>query len=683
MLKLTSGHKPNQLGFSLIMLALISSLVWSFEVLANLSVPNPFSSEQSDEKTITEGPLSKAVLIAGPFDIHRHYRSMEGPWVTLDFKPGEVLNQGNITCPEGMVNFAEKGAAPVSMMGAAKAAAKEAAPVAQKPLDSQVKGMVPVKGPRELYWFKGVKLEVLDENDKVLPTAEFICHWNLDVQPDWRNRTFTEGHYCQNPRLSSVSQGETTQILPPGYGVPVASDEPITASFQAANRTTDLHRRLKHRCTLYFVKDIDLVYPIKALYWYVPYMTVVVDHNTPDLSKIQQVNCPLCVGASDGVDAPNDRAGGVFSDKAGHRLSGHWVVPPGVHTYHDVIGPDRDDGFNKGNPIIRALWTHVHPLCTRFSLIESLPEGRRTLFTAHCQTKTKPGLQIMHLDFLTPKDGIQLRQDAAYEMEVTYNNPFPVAYDSMASMGLYMEDPMFVRPKWALHDYIPSADQNSLDQQQKQSAMSCAIPNAALVHGMHAMAGGKAEAPADEPAQIDRKALPLFDPNKDGPLLSKDQLVELTTSEGPIDIKLEPKLAPQTATHIFTLMKNGSYAGTPFHKYDSDNYFMLAPAPNKLDGFDALTREQIGKLRRLPLEASGSGKHEALALELTRDHDETNSGTSSFCIFLNEAQHLDGKYTIFGHVVANERSLATLNKLKEHWYKASEREHIISSSVNK
>src|SRR5262249_4273190 len=150
--------------------------------------------------------------------------------------------------------------------------------MAEPATKAQPEGVVHApKGPRELYWFKGVKLEVLDENGKVQPTAEFICHWNLDVDPKFRNRVFKEGHYTQNDRLASISQSETVQIQPAGCGIPVASDEPWQLSFQAANRTTDAHRRIRHRCTLYFIKDKDLVYPIKALYWYVPYITVVVD----------------------------------------------------------------------------------------------------------------------------------------------------------------------------------------------------------------------------------------------------------------------------------------------------------------------------------------------------------------------------------------------------------------------
>jgi cyclophilin family peptidyl-prolyl cis-trans isomerase len=659
-------------------LCLICTAVLCLKGMAFLSNGNPFEPAPADEKTIKEGPVIKVVVEAGPFDIHRHYLSMEGPWANLDdVTPAELIASKSINLPEGMIQYTENGGKQLSMMGTAQKSANA------KPLAGGPEGLVKVpKGPRELYWFKGVKLEVLDENGNVQPTAEFICHWNLDVDPSFRNKVFHEGHFCQNTRLSSISQAETVQILPPGYGVPIASDEPWSLSFQAANRTTDAHRRLKHRCTLYFIKDKDLVFPIKALYWYVPYICVVVDKNLPDLSRQQKGNCPLCIGASYGVDAPNDRAGGTFPDNQGRKLSGHWVVPPGIQTFRDVIGNERDEGFAKGNPIVRAAWTHVHPLCTKLSLVECTPRERKVVLSTDCRTKIFPGLQIMHLNFLTPKDGVQLNDKASYEMEVTYNNVLKKPVDSMASMGIYMQDDAFARPKWALADYKPEDDQEARKEQNQLSLMSCAIPQKGADPSAELSASNKA-AQATNPDQMDRKKLPLFDPKQDGPMLTKEKMVQIVTSKGPINIALEPKLAPKTCTHLYTLMKNGYYTGTPFFDYQPDGFLVLAQAIDKHEGFKFLTAAQNGKLRRLPLESNPTGKHVPMALSLCRDEDDTDSATSSFCVVLTNAHHLDGHYTIFGHVSSDAKTLATLTAIEEHWNDDQhDRPYILSCNSN-
>jgi hypothetical protein len=135
-------------------------------------------------------------------------------------------------------------------------------------------------------------------------------------------------------------------------------------------------------------------------------------------------------------------------------LSGHWIVPPGVHTYDDLITEYYNPGFadpEAGPWILQAAWTHVHPLAEKISLIEVDSKSRQPIYTAHCQTITSPGLQIMHIDYLSSKEGIQLHTgpDKHYEMEVSYNNPTDRTYDSMASFGLYFRDVRFERPDWA------------------------------------------------------------------------------------------------------------------------------------------------------------------------------------------------------------------------------------------
>jgi cyclophilin family peptidyl-prolyl cis-trans isomerase len=664
----------NYRNAALSILVCVIALALSTTGWARFSVgPSPFASQVADETTITEGPVTKVVVTAGPFDLHRHYLSMEGPWVAGHFTPGDMVASGTINLPEGMVEYIENGAQAAGMRGPAPT---------QSTSNAKPEGLVHApKGPRELYWFKGVKLEVLDENGKVEPTAEFICHWNLDVDTKFRDRVFPEAHFCQNDRLSSISQAETLQILPQGFGVPIASDEPWQLSFQAANRTSDVHRRVRHRCTIYLVKDKELVYPIKALYWYTPYITVVVDKNLPPITPMQRAGCPVCVGTSEGVDAPNDRAGGTFKDPAGRVLSGHWVIPPGEHTYRDIITAPRDGGFQKGSPIIRAAWTHVHPLCTTFSLVECTNEERKKVMTTTCVTKTTPGLQIMHLDFITPKGGVQLHDTSQYEMEVTYNNPFKKAADSMASMGIYLEDSTFERPKWALADYRPENDPWATAEKASEAQMSCAITDRSkCTTATSSNTEQVADASAD-PHRPDRKKLPMFDTSADGPLLTKTQPVEIVTSRGSIDITLEPKLAPKTCTHLLNMMKGGFYKGTPFFDYQPNGFLVVAQTLEKHKGYRNLTEVQREKLRRLPLETCPEGKNEPLALGLCRDSDNTESATDSFCVVLEYAPHLDGHYAVFGHVVPDEKSMATLRNIESNFVDPSDRPYIISCKI--
>ncbi len=303
---------------NLFYLILVSTLIFT----NNLSA---FAKSHDDKQSFdfSEGAVSKAVITAGPFDLHRKYRSMEGPYISYDFKVGDIVESKDISLPEGLVVFVENGGAAPAMMGGGSGQINS----------RDVKGLIQDTKPRSLLWLKGVKLEVLDENDKVLPTAEFICHWNLDVKPNFRNEVFTDGEKCASVRLATVTQGQTEITFPKGFAVPVASDETWNAVFQAANRTTNEHRRVKHRCTFYFIKDQDLAYPVTALAWQVPWIHVIIDKNSTEAAEEVKSNCPACLGLSIGVNAPNNTSNGVFADSKGQRVSGHWVIPPGTHTY--------------------------------------------------------------------------------------------------------------------------------------------------------------------------------------------------------------------------------------------------------------------------------------------------------------------------------------------------------------
>ena len=72
-------------------------------------VTNAGPQPETAEKTIS------AQVVAGPFDIHRKYRSMEGPYVSESIKVADLVNGGKTILPESKVKFVE--AVPIQMNG--------------------------------------------------------------------------------------------------------------------------------------------------------------------------------------------------------------------------------------------------------------------------------------------------------------------------------------------------------------------------------------------------------------------------------------------------------------------------------------------------------------------------------------------------------------------------------------
>lgn len=165
---------------------------------------------------------------------------------------------------------------------------------------------------------------------------------------------------------------------------------------------------------------------------------------------------------------------------------------------------------------------------------------------------------------------------------------------------------------------------------------------------------------------------PLFDPAKDGPLLKEAKKLTLVTSEGKINILLDPTKAPLSATQLYKLLKNKAFDGTGIDRYEAGFVLQVNLADGKVAGWPPLTDSQKALVRKLPLETDcqkdGSVKHKQWVLSMAREDNDLNSSTTSFSILLGDAPHLDTKYTIFGAVLPDQDSASTLDRIAKGWH---------------
>lgn len=613
----------------------------------------PACAAGAQRSTTREGRASVATITVGPFDLHRSYRSMEGPYTWQQFRVADLVQSKHVELPESTVIFIEGNpqAQPAMSASATEPPAMGGAGGPTGAGSKKPIGLVDTKGrPRELYWFKGMKLIVLDEQDKPLPTAEFICHLNLDVDPRFRRRVFPNSEHGPQTRLMTLTQGQTSFYFPEGFAVPVASDELWALTFQAANRNPKGHRRVKQFCTMEFIRDSDLKKPMKALNWYNPFIAVAVGKDAQQVA--QHSHGPSCLGVMTGNGADNSVSGSTFKDKQGHLYSGHWAVPPGQYTYTWPVTDEREMGFSSRDKKIHAVWSHVHPLCSESSLVACNGGERKKIFTAKIKTKTDGGLELLHIENILSKKGIFMPGSAKYQVEATYNNTTDKTQDSMVSLGIFFEDEGFKKPNWQLA--------KTLTQQEiKKDGLYCGIDSAAC------------EEP-DPDANPFNEKFDLYDPKRDGELLTSNRYVELNTTAGKLRFALVPEWAPQHTTQLYKLLTAGAFDNTPFVRYEPGFVLQVATADHKVEG-KRLSDEQQEMMRRLPLEIAGHkdgiGLHKALRLTMARD-DHENSAVSSFSILLSDAPHLDHNYTVFGYLIPDAASFQTLKNITEHWGKA-------------
>ena len=134
--------------------------------------------------------------------------------------------------------------------------------------------------------------------------------------------------------------------------------------------------------------------------------------------------------------------------------------------------------------------------------------------------------------------------------------------------------------------------------------------------------------------------------------LDPENTVYLELKSGRVVIQLRPELAPKTVEQFKTLVRQGFYDGTPFHRV--------------IEGFMAQGGDPTGtgtggsKLPNVPAEFSRYVHFLTGTLGMARSQDP-NSGNSQFFICFGPQPSLDGKYTIFGRVV---EGMQLVNQIK-------------------
>ncbi|HMO37483.1 MAG TPA: peptidylprolyl isomerase, partial [Gemmatales bacterium] len=135
-------------------------------------------------------------------------------------------------------------------------------------------------------------------------------------------------------------------------------------------------------------------------------------------------------------------------------------------------------------------------------------------------------------------------------------------------------------------------------------------------------------------------------PPPEGVKVSPDRLV-IQTKAGFIVIALYPEMAPKHVVQIMRLVKAGVYDGTCIARIEPRFVLQFSAAEN--DKEPSLTSTQKAMLEPIDAEFS-SLKHVRGVVSMAREDNKPNSARTSFSILLGDAPHLDGQYTIFGHV---------------------------------
>ncbi len=124
------------------------------------------------------------------------------------------------------------------------------------------------------------------------------------------------------------------------------------------------------------------------------------------------------------------------------------------------------------------------------------------------------------------------------------------------------------------------------------------------------------------------------------------RLCVVETERGTLSFRFYPQVAPRTAARIAELADAGFYDGIVFHRVVADFVVQAGDPTGSGEG---------GSGKTIPAEFSHLHFIRG-SVGMARDED-IHSNDSQFFICLSEQPHLDGRYTLFGQVVAGEEVL--------------------------
>lgn len=135
----------------------------------------------------------------------------------------------------------------------------------------------------------------------------------------------------------------------------------------------------------------------------------------------------------------------------------------------------------------------------------------------------------------------------------------------------------------------------------------------------------------------------------------------LETVKGTIEIETYPEEAPKTVARIVELVKKGFYNGLRFHRADPGFVIQIGdPVSRDMSRIDWWGRQGSGKPIGVA-EITKKRKNGAGAVGMGHSGSPSDAD-SQFYITRRVAPELDGKYTVFGHVL---KGMDAVNKIQK------------------
>ena len=139
-------------------------------------------------------------------------------------------------------------------------------------------------------------------------------------------------------------------------------------------------------------------------------------------------------------------------------------------------------------------------------------------------------------------------------------------------------------------------------------------------------------------------------------------VIVLETVKGTIEIETYPEEAPKTVARVIELVKKNFYNGLRFHRAEPGFLVQVGdPVSRDVSRESWWGRQGSGKAIGVA-EITRKRKHIAGAVAMAHPGTDPTTADSQFFILRRAAPELDGKYTVFGHVLKGMDVVAKIQR---------------------
>jgi hypothetical protein len=289
----------------------------------------------------------------------------------------------------------------------------------------------------ELLWLTGYRAVMVGEDGASPMPQDYMCHSNLDLDGTKHLERFRH-QQPSDGRLFTLSQGQLEIHFPPGFGMPIWSDEDLSLSAQVLNLNPGGDPvKVRHKITIEYLRDADLEQPLRPLVQAGVYGLKLVRGDSGHLG----LENPDAEKHGPGCLPGRAASSSEYSDAQGQVFTGHWVVEPGVEENHTRVTTMLNLAEDTTAHYIAV---HLHPFAERIELRDLT--AKKTVFASDV-VPLDGRIGIDRVDSYASEEGIPLAKDHEYELVSFYNNTTDQPQDSMAVLYVYMLDKRFDRDR--------------------------------------------------------------------------------------------------------------------------------------------------------------------------------------------------------------------------------------------